>query len=286
MISFFTCPKKNNNITDIHQKNSFLSIKNLKIPKELLVFDQFNQYHHEPGINIINEFESNEFETPYISNIFKKAIEESKYDYLIYFNSDIIFDDSLSNTINLIVTNQYDKFLAFGKRYDIDFNDNITENKLNLIKEKIQNLKMHNKFGIDYFIFNKKNFFDLKGFLIGRTCWDNWMIYECNKRSYKLVDLTGKVNCFHQNHDFSHIKSKNNNSHYKGTERDYNYNLSGGHKYLFNIDDSNYILEKGKFLKKNFYILIKRKITNTFERNIRQILNALKKSTIRKIFNF
>ena len=276
MLSFFTCPKKNKKLTTIHQNNSFLSIKKLKIFKELLLFDQFNQYRNEPGVKIINEFETNEFETPFISNIFKRAIKESNNDYLIYFNSDIIFDDTLSNTIKSITNRRYKNFLAFGKRFDMDCNKDLTIKEINQLKYNKHKFFLHNKFGIDYFIFNKNTFFDLKDFLIGRTCWDNWIISESYKKNFKLVDLTNSVNCFHQNHDFSHIKSANKNTHYKGSEREYNFNICGGHNNLFDIHDSNYFFKNDNFIKKRYLLFIINKIKNIFERNVRNNLRKIK----------
>ena len=148
--------------------------------------------------------------------------------------------------------------------------------EIDLLHTKKNNFMLHNKFGIDYFVFNKKTFFKLKEFLIGRTCWDNWMIYECYKRKFKLIDASLDVNCFHQNHDFSHIKSSNQNTHYKGTEREYNYKLSGGHKNLFNIEDSNYFFYNGSIKKLNLMQFTFKKIQNYFERNIRTNLSKLK----------
>lgn len=276
MISFFTCPKKNLGLSKIHQTNSFNSIKKLDLDKEIIVFDQFKNFTQDPNLITINSINCNDFDTPYISDIFEKAIIKSKYEYLIYFNSDIIFDETLSNLIKFISTKKLDKFIAFGKRYDIESREYMSNSDIERLNKNKSNYKLHNKFGIDYFIFYKKSFFKLKKFLIGRTCWDNWMIYECNRRNFKLIDTTIDVNCFHQNHDFSHIKSSNEKTHYKGTERDYNYKLSGGHKNLFNIDDSNFYFINHQLKKILPHIFFYKKVINYFERNIRTNLIKIK----------
>ena len=249
MITFFTCPKLHTGVTKIHQENCFKSLEKINLKKEIIVFDDISQFKNEDFTEdfyrIINDIEINEFGTPFINKIFDKAIKQSKYEILIYLNSDIILNDTLIKALEIIINSNNDKFIGIGRRINIDLNDLIFKFDRDHIEDQVEKkFQTQNKWGIDYFIFKKKNFISIPDFLIGRTCWDNWILNKSKKEKFKLIDCTSIIECFHPNHDYTHIKSKKKKTHHKGTEREYNFKLCGGYQNLYNLNDCNFYLNK------------------------------------------
>ena len=263
MITFFTSPKIHKDKSKIHQLNSFKSLMNLDLKIELIIFDDLKQFTGKEDIfsvkqiKIINDFQKNEFGTPFINDIFNIAIDKSNNDVLVYFNSDIIFNKTIEIAIQNLLKEVERNFLGVGKRIDIKLDEIINKyDKEAILKKTNNDYSYHNKWGIDYFIFNKNTFIPIPKFLIGRTCWDNWIISSMKKNNFKIIDCTSSIECFHPFHDYSHIKSKNEKSHHKGVERDYNLKICGGYKNLFNINDCDYYLNNNKIKKKKFTQLI------------------------------
>jgi hypothetical protein len=273
MITFFTCPKLHNGVTKIHQENCFKSLEKINIKKEIIIFDDNNQFKKESFsknyYKIIHNIKKNEFGTPFINKIFSEAIWQSQYKYLIYLNSDIILNDTLRDALDIIIKFESKNFIGVGHRTNIDLNDPIFNFDSSYIKNYVkQNFKRQNKWGVDYFIFKKENFISIPDFLIGRTSWDNWILNKLKKKKFKLIDCTSIIECFHQNHNYSHIKSIKKNTHRKGTEREYNFLLSGGYKNLYNINDCNYHLNQNSIKKNSTLLSFKNFLIENFLRLI------------------
>src|SRR5207245_1711844 len=57
---------------------------------------------------------------------------------------------------------------------------------------------------VDYFVFPCGLFPIIPEFAIGRTCWDNWMIWRARALEVAVVDASAVILAVHQNHDYSH----------------------------------------------------------------------------------
>lgn len=257
MYTIFSCPKDFTSLFGIIQRNAIHSWLKLSSKPKIILFGNFEE-------NILKEFDSenivflsiddvNEYETPFINKIFEKAIQNSTTDTLCYVNSDIILFDDFSNTINILEKRK--KFFGVGRRYNVDLKKLIKfENKNDFQNKFLKNIIIDKYFGSDYFIFNKNQIKNIPSFLIGRTCWDNWLMYYASKNKLDLTDCTNDIFCVHQKHDYSHIKTDTKN-HYKGIERDYNLRQLGGLDKVYHIRDCKFIL-KNKEIKKNYSISI------------------------------
>jgi hypothetical protein len=273
MITFFTCPKLHTGVTKIHQENCFKSLEKINIKKEIIIFDDIDQFKKKNFsknyYKIVRDIKKNEFGTPFINKIFSEAIYQSKYKYLVYLNSDIIFNDTFFDGLGIIIKSKIKNFIGVGQRINIELNDPIYNFDINYIKNYVnQNFKYQNKWGIDYFIFKKDNFISMPDFLIGRTCWDNWTLNNLKKKNFKLIDCTSIIECFHPKHNYTHIKSKKKKTHHKGTEREYNFLLSGGYKNLYNLNDCNYYLNHNSIKKTSILLRFKNFLIQNFLRLI------------------
>lgn len=279
MYTIFSCPKDFTSLFGIIQRNAIHSWLKLSIKPKIILFGNFEE-------KILKEFDSvnivflsiddlNEYETPYINKIFEKAIQNSTTDTLCYVNSDIILFDDFSNAINILERRK--KFFGVGMRYNVGLTELIEfEDKKDFQNKFLKHIKIDTYTGSDYFVFNKNQIKNIPSFLIGRTCWDNWLMYYASKNKLNLIDCTSDVFCVHQKHDYSHIKTSKIN-HYKGIERDYNFKQLGGLDKIYDIRDCDFILNRG-IIKRNYSINI------IFHKILRKLKLLLLKEKIYQYF--
>ena len=146
-------------------------------------------------------------------------------------------------------------FLATGQRYDTDhkfeFNhDPYSSSFTDILDKAISVSSLHGPAGLDYFIF-KKNSFSLPKFLIGRPCWDNWLLWYCYNNDFKVISLTNSLKILHQNHDYGHVKKSNKNK-VVGVEWDHNVKVSGGYGNLENLKCHTHYLINQELISKSF----------------------------------
>ena len=258
MITLFTTTKPFQGEIKTIQKNALLSWKNLNPECEIILFDNEKgaaEIAKELGIIHVPEVKRNEFGTPLINDMFEKAQEIAKNDILAYVNADIIlFKDFLTaiSQINL------EKFLMVGRRWDLDIKEEIDFEKFNWDKEIKKRAAregvLHGPSAIDYFVFKKGIWRKVPPFALGRTTWDNWLLYDAWISGTPLIDATEVVKIIHQNHRV-HIPQKNKKYVWKGPEAKINQKLAGGLSHAFTIRDASCLLTKEglKKPKVNFY---------------------------------
>lgn len=271
MLTIFACPKP---FSDPHiniiQRNAIKSWTLLNPKPEIILIGNEKgvaEICKELDLLHIPEVERNEYGTPYINSIFKKAERNAKNDIMCYVNCDIILMSDFMSAIMTVVNKFNDsKFLIVGKRWDVDIKKelNFQDDWENQIKAYVKkNGKLHSHTGIDFFVFNKGQYSDIISFLIGRPMWDNWLIFESVRKKIPVIDISYVAVVIHQNHDYSHQKWSDP---YKNPETEYNLKLAGGYKNAFTILDAQYKLTN-KGVTRNFsfyglYYKIKRFLRN------------------------
>jgi hypothetical protein len=94
---------------------------------------------------------------------------------------------------------------------------------------------------IDYFVFPKGTFEDIPPFAVGRTSWDNWLLYRARATDTPLIDATDVVRIIHHKHDYSHHKQGFTGV-WEGPEAKRNYELAGGGYRLYSFRDATHVL--------------------------------------------
>jgi hypothetical protein len=100
---------------------------------------------------------------------------------------------------------------------------------------------LHGPKGIDYFVFPRGFWNNIPPLAIGRTKWDNWLLYQARLQEAYLVDITQAVMVIHQNHDFAH-HSEGKKGVREGPEAKRNLELIGGQSRSFNLQDATHAL--------------------------------------------
>jgi len=249
-LTVFTAPKP---FTDPHiatiQRNAIRSWVELGDQVEVfLVGDEagIGEIAAEYGLRHLNGVACNENGTPLVSSIFSLARCASQSPVLVYVNADIILLPDLVIAAR-DVSNQAERFLVIGQRWDMEINHPIDfssgwQNRLN--EGVATSSRLHSPAGSDYFIFPRLVFTEIPDFAIGRAGWDNWMIFHAREQGWQVIDATPSIRVIHQNHDYSHLPD--NQPHYDLPESFENEILAGGATNLFMVLDSDKQLINGR----------------------------------------
>lgn len=229
--TIFSIPKPFSGHIGVIQRNAIKSWTMLCPRPEIILFgdeEGTREAAEELGISYVPEVKRNECGTPLVDDLFSRAEQIAAHDVLAYVNADIIITSDFGPALER-VRDRFDSFLMIGRRHDvdiaepIDFNDQKWEERLRLrVGEKGT---LHGVRGIDYFAFTKGLWPDIPPFSLGRTAWDNWLVYEAFL-NHDVVDSTECVCVAHQNHAYNHV-SGGRSGVWKGDEARQNQRLAG-----------------------------------------------------------
>lgn len=259
MLTIFTIPKPFQGHINIIQRNAIKSWIELNSECEIILFgneEGIAEIAKEFNLRHVPDVACNKFGTPLLNDIFNKVQKLAKSEKIAYVNTDIILTDSFIKAVEKVKDNPY---LMIGQRWDLDVDeeikfDNFTwEDKLrNDLKEKGI---LHGAAGIDYFVSQRDFWKGIPSFAIGRTSWDNWLIYKARNSGIPVVNATEMITIVHQNHNYSHIPKANKiDGSLKGKESQKNLRLAGGYSHIFTIQDANWVLTDKGFKKRKIEI--------------------------------
>lgn len=257
MITIFTTTKPFAGHISIIQKNAIQSWKMCSGGAEILVFDNEEgtaEACKELGVRHVPEVKKNKYGTPFISDIFEQAQNFSVNNVLAYVNADIMLTSDFPKTISRV---NFPNFLMVGRRIDLDITERVDFGNPNwegTIREKVQRKgRLHGYSGIDYFVFTKDIWQGIPPLVIGRTSWDNWLLYKAVSRGIPLIDATQSITAIHQNHA-RYIPANKKTNVWKGPEAKENKALVGGEAHLFSIRDADFVLTEHGIQKQDMTI--------------------------------
>jgi hypothetical protein len=249
MITFFSIPKAFKGHFNVIQRNAIKSWSLLPCDCEIILFGNevgTEEVAREVGAKYIRECEVTSHGTPRIDDVFLKAQKFARHNLLCYINTDIILISDFIQTTERL--KKYSKnFLAVGQRLDLEVKESLSFDngwEQALIDRANNHGKWYGPLGIDYFLFRKGLWKTIPPFAVGRTVWDNWLIYEARRQSAIVIDATKCIHAIHQNHDYSHSMGGAITV-WKGVEAQQNLALAGGYRYCFTIQDSTQRWQKG-----------------------------------------
>lgn len=254
MITIFSCPKPFRNHINTIQRNAIKSWMLLRPTPEIILMGNEEgtaQISKEFGIDHISEVEQNEFGTPLVNDLFAKAEKAARNLLMCYVNTDIILMRHFLPAVQMAYQQKPGSLIA-GRRWDLNLIEPL-EFSLNweqtLLEIVAREGKPHAETGIDYFVFPKGLWDKIPPFALGRTIWDNWLIYRACSQEVPTVDLTAMSIVVHQNHDYAHHPG-GSKALYKGEEAKSNLDLAGGYAHTYTLRDTKYKITKGKVKRK------------------------------------
>ena len=227
MLTLFACPKPFGGHIGTIQRSAIRSWAQLAPEVEIILFGD------EPG-------------TAEVASAQRRAF----HPVLCYINSDIILTGAILQAVRVVAALQA-PFLMVGRRWALDVREELVFEdgwEENLGRRVGTHGRLDKADAIDYFCFRPGLWGDLPSFLIGRTGWDNWLIYRARARGAMVVDATATVLAVHQDHDYTHLAGGWNAA-WKGPEAQANRELAGPEEHRFTLDDATHLLVNGALRK-------------------------------------
>lgn len=211
MITFFAAPKPFRGHIGTIQRNAIQSWKRIHPSAEIILFgdeEGIAEAARDLAVGHVPEVRRNEHGTPFLSSIFDHAKDLAQHTCLCYVNSDIILlSDFRAATERVIALGG--RFLMAGQRWDtditepVDFSAKDWETKVR--REALKANRQQPPKWIDFFVFSSALYYQkIPEFVIGRTSWDNWLVWYARDSGALVVDASAVVCAVHQNHDYSH----------------------------------------------------------------------------------
>ena len=246
MLTLFTIPKPFVGHIGIIQRNAIASWARLNPKPEIVLFGDepgTGDVAREHGVRHEPTVVRNEFGTPLVSDVFARAGTIGAHDLQCYVNADILLLADFLDAVRRVAA-RWRNFLLVGGRWDLDVPEPLDfssgwEGRLRRLVASAG--RLHAATGMDYFVFRRGLWGDIPPFAVGRTMWDNWLLYGARARRAPLIDGTRAITAVHQNHGYAHFAG-GADSLWKGPEARRNLQLAGGYGNAFTLSDATWRL--------------------------------------------
>lgn len=258
MLTIFTIPKPFRGHIAVIQRNAIKSWTLLQPSPEIILFgddEGTREVAEEFGVRHIADVAHNEYGTPLVNDLFEKAERLATHNLLCYVNADIILMSDFMQAVERIARRKR-WFLMAGQRWDVELKESLhfdPQWEELLRAYATRNGQLYPPTGIDYFVFPRGLWGEIPPFAVGRTIWDNWLLYRARSQKALCIDATQVIMAVHQNHDYSH-GAKGKQSIWEGPEARLNLQLAGGRRCIFTLQDATHLLT-AKGLKKALGLL-------------------------------
>lgn len=239
------------------QRNAITSWTKLRPRPEIYLFGQeegVSELAGELQIHHSNEIARNEFGTPLLDDLLRRAREFAGTPLLCYVNSDIILLQEFVDAVSVIHA-KFPRFLAVAYRLNIDVQEPLDfaadgENKLR--QEIMPNGAAGNPTAIDVFVFPPDVYQQVPPLALGRAWFDQWLIKDARRQNIPVVDITQVARAIHQNHEYRHIAGGQQGA-YWGEEARRSLEIYGGVPHAFTLlDVTHELLAEGRIRRVRF----------------------------------
>ena len=203
---------------------------------------------------------------PYFNEIVSDASRRAQHDLQVYINSDIILASSILESASKV---NFQRYLIVGQRIELregakidHFSKELPDQLYDLALRGKAYLK--NVSAIDYFVFSRGIWANLKPLIIGRGAYDNALIAYCLRSRIPIIDATFEILALHHSHNYDHVKNGMQEI-YHGEDAEKNRKLHGITYNVPTIADADWILRNGKMV----YSRCRGDLLRKFENNLR-----------------
>lgn len=179
-------------------------------PKIVLFSNEADTADAARRLNVlVSAVETNSHGTPLLSNMFSQADTLAAGDLVAFISADIILTQRIVEAAR-IALEWSRRFLLVGQRHDVDvrrlleFDEGWEERWAN---KAVARGKLHSPGAVDLFLYPRGQYEHMPPFAIGRTAYDNWLLWNTVDSGIPLIDATGFVTLIHQDHDYSHART-------------------------------------------------------------------------------
>jgi hypothetical protein len=208
MLTFFTTAKAFRGHDGVIQRNALASWKLLHPEVEVILFGDdagAADVSAELGLRHEPKVMRHESGAKYLHDIFRRARDIAKHDYLCFCNCDIILMEDFREAFKRATRWRRD-FLMVARRWDTDIVEAIDFDR-ELWSKEVQKLARTRGFcqdesWIDFFLFKRDRYAELPALIVGHCYWDNWMIWQARANSVPVLDASPFMTAVHQNHGY------------------------------------------------------------------------------------
>jgi hypothetical protein len=240
VIAFVTIPKPFTGETNTIQRNAIASW--LQVAPDVSVLLVGNEpglaeAAESLGVRQLAPVARTSRGTPRLDSAFALAAAHADGRVLCYVNADILLPPSLAFAAERS-RRRSERFLVIGECWNAR-----VEGPLAGSPDWAALLRGSRKRGadaLDYFLFSSGVFNEVPAFAIGRTVWDNWLVWKARSEGAMVVDATSVVKPIHQDHDYGHVGTLAKVR--GGPEAAENRRLAGGRGHLYSRYDATHRL--------------------------------------------
>jgi hypothetical protein len=182
--------------------------------------------------------------TPRLDSAFERAGQLSRWSLWCFVNADIVLLDDFPAAVERVAS-AFSHFLMVGETRNLHvspgahFADAAVRSQLR--SQALSTGRLRGYAALDYFVFRAGLFDPVPPFLIGRACFDNWLVWRARELHRPVVDATHRVIAVHQSHDYSHVAGGFEEAYY-GEEARHNEHLAGGRDHIYSLHDATHRL--------------------------------------------
>src|SRR4029077_3342763 len=209
ILTIFSAPKAFQGHVGIIQENAIRSWLSLRPKPKVILFGEVAAeagVASLPGVEIVTTVETNFHGTPLVSNMFSQADLLAASDVVAFVSADIVLTQS-SIEATRIAMEWTQRFLLVARRHDVDVRKPMDFDagwEQRWVAGAVARGALHSPGAIDWFVYPRRQYTDMPPFAIGRTSYDNWLLWHTVASGVPLIDATPFVTLVHQNHDYSH----------------------------------------------------------------------------------
>jgi len=208
VLTIFSAPKVFQGHVGIIQENAIRSWLGLRPKPRIILFsneESTADAARRLGVHYGNDVETNSNGTPLLSSMFAQADSQAAGDVMAFVSADIILTQASVEAAR-IAMEWSQRFLLVAQRHDVDLRKLVEFDpgwEQQWATDAIARGKLHSEGAIDWFVYPRGQFSDLPPFAVGRTSYDNWLLWKTVSSDIPLIDATDFVTLVHQNHDYS-----------------------------------------------------------------------------------
>jgi hypothetical protein len=281
-LTLFTMPKAFLGEFAVIQRNAIHSWVRLGPSSEVVLLGDeqgTKELAEELGVRHVPEVLRNEFGTPLVSSVISQAEKHSETASLCYVNADIVLFPDFPISVGE-VRRRLPKALLVGHRTNVAIPDllDFSENwEVELRHKANREGILEACDGLDYFVFPRGFWGEIPPFAVGRTMWDQWLIYRARSRRMPVVDCSPRMQVIHQKHGYAHHPGGKEGV-WNGIEAQRNLELAGGYRRAYTLKDATHLFEKRGVRKRLLPFDLKRSLILSFstQPRIRQFIGKAK----------
>ena len=190
----------------------------------------------ELGADWVGPIPTNDHGTPLVSIIFGYGEEYGRHEWLCEISSDIVLGGDFQDALEAI--QKIERPFVVGQRWDIDPG------------APPERATLHPPSAADYFIYRRGTLGEIPPFAVGRTAYDNWLIWAAiHEWGLTAIDATDAITAVHINHGYPEYGTKQRMIQSEERKENFRLMLETAPRH-YQVDDAPYVLRDGEVVKR------------------------------------